>query len=47
VHLTQRVSNIPSTTLNAMELVAGELGHGAGTEPLWNAWNVLVRVSHD
>ncbi|AQK88801.1 Sister chromatid cohesion 1 protein 1 [Zea mays] len=37
VHLTRRVSNVPSATMNAMELVAGELGLGAGIEPLRSA----------
>jgi hypothetical protein len=34
-------------TLNAMELVADELGLGANIRPFWSAWNVPVRVSHD
>jgi hypothetical protein len=36
-----------ATTLNAIELVADELGLGAAIEPFQSAWNVHVRVSHD
>jgi hypothetical protein len=34
-----------AATLNAMELVADELGLGAYIEPLRSAWNVPMRVS--
>jgi hypothetical protein len=36
-----------AATLNAIELVADELGLSAAIEPFQSVWNVHVRVSHD